>query len=68
MGPVLVLLRSADETPAGAAAAVGKVETVREADIGAGEMKRITQAGVNGAAPRPAGVGAVPDPATASAP
>jgi hypothetical protein len=47
MGPVVLLLRSADNTPAGATAEVGKVETARQADLGQGEMDKINRAGVN---------------------
>jgi hypothetical protein len=46
MGPLSVLLRSADNTPAGASATVTKVQTAKQADIGQGEMNRINQAGV----------------------
>lgn len=46
MGPVILLLRSADDTPAGASATVSKVQTAREADIGQGEMSKIGKAGV----------------------
>jgi len=46
MGPVSVLLRSADDAPAGASATVSKVQTAKQADIGQGEMTRINQAGV----------------------
>ncbi|HEY4032060.1 MAG TPA: hypothetical protein VGM25_17065 [Caulobacteraceae bacterium] len=47
MGPVDVLLRSADNTPAGASAEIGKVQTARQADIGQGEMDKINRAGLN---------------------
>lgn len=47
MGPVAVLLRSADNNPAGASAEISKVETARQADIGQGEMDKINRAGVN---------------------
>ncbi len=47
MGPVDVLLRSADNTPAGASATVTKVQVARQADIGQGEMDRIAKAGFN---------------------
>jgi hypothetical protein len=47
MGPVDVLLRAADNTPAGAAVEVSKVQTARQADLGQGEMDRINRAGVN---------------------
>jgi len=46
MGPVDVLLRSADETPAGAAADVSKIQTARQTDIGQAEMDSINRAGV----------------------
>lgn len=45
-GPVDLMLRSADQTPAGATAAVTRVRTAREADIGKGEMAKINKAGV----------------------
>jgi len=47
MGPVAVLLRSADNTPAGAAAEITKVQTARQADLSQGEMDKINRAGVN---------------------
>ena len=46
MGPVSVLLRAADSTPAGASATVTKVQTAKQADINQGDMNRINQAGV----------------------
>lgn len=46
MGPLSVLLRAADNTPAGASATVSKVQTAKQADIGQSEMNRINQAGV----------------------
>ena len=46
MGPVSVLLRAADNTPAGASATITKVQTAKQADIGQSEMNRINQAGV----------------------
>lgn len=45
-GPVDLMLRAADQTAAGASASVTKVQTVREADIGKGEMAKINKAGV----------------------
>lgn len=47
MGPVDLLLRSADNTPAGASVQVTKVQTARQADLGKGEMDKINRAGVN---------------------
>jgi hypothetical protein len=47
MGPVSLLLRSADNTPAGASAEIGKIQTVRQADLGQGEIDKINRAGVN---------------------
>lgn len=46
VGPVDLLLRSADQAGPGASAAVTKVQAAREADIGKGEMTRIDKAGV----------------------
>jgi hypothetical protein len=46
MGPVSVLLRSADNTPAGASATITKVQSAKQADIGQSDMNRINQAGV----------------------
>lgn len=47
MGPVVVLLRAADNTPAGASAEIGKVQTARQADLGQGEMDKLNRAGIN---------------------
>ncbi len=47
MGPVDVLLRSADNAPAGASAEIDKVQTALQADIGQGEMDKINRAGIN---------------------
>ena len=47
MGPVDVLLRSADNTAAGASAEISKVQTARQADLGQGEMDKLNRAGVN---------------------
>ncbi|MGZ3275649.1 MAG: hypothetical protein ACXU82_16350 [Caulobacteraceae bacterium] len=47
MGPVVVLMRSADNTPAGASVEIDKVQTAPQADIGQGEMDKINRAGVN---------------------
>lgn len=47
MGPVVVLLRSADNTPAGASVEISKVQAARQADLGQGEMDRINRAGLN---------------------
>jgi len=46
MGAVDVLLRSADNVAAGASATVSKVQSTREADIGQGEMSKISRAGL----------------------
>jgi hypothetical protein len=46
MGPVDVLLRSADNTPAGASAAITKVQAARQTDIKPNEMDAINRAGV----------------------
>lgn len=47
MGPVDVLLRAADNTPAGASAEISKVQTARQADLGQGEMDKLNRTGVN---------------------
>jgi hypothetical protein len=47
MGPVALLLRSADNTPAGASVEIDKVQTARQADLGQGQMDAINRAGVN---------------------
>jgi hypothetical protein len=47
MGPVDVLLRSADNTPAGATAAISKIQTARQSDISASEMDALNRAGIN---------------------
>ena len=46
MGPVDVLLRSADATPAGAMADVSKVQTARQTDISPSQMDSINRQGV----------------------
>jgi hypothetical protein len=46
MGPVTVLLRSADNTAAGASATVSKIQSAKQTDIGEGEMNKINQSGV----------------------
>jgi hypothetical protein len=46
MGPVDVMLRSADNSPAGASAAISKVQAARQADLSASEMNTINRAGV----------------------
>lgn len=46
MGPVDVLLRSADATPGGATVNISKVQTARQADISQGEMDSINRVGV----------------------
>jgi hypothetical protein len=47
MGPVDVLLRSADGSPSGASAEISKVLAARQADLGQGQMDAINRAGVN---------------------
>jgi hypothetical protein len=47
MGPVDVLLRSADKTPAGASAEISKVLTARQADLGSSQMDALNRAGIN---------------------
>jgi hypothetical protein len=47
MGPVVVLLRSADNTPAGASAEISKVQTARQADLGPSQMDALNRAGIN---------------------
>ena len=47
MGPVDVLLRTADGSPAGASAEISKVQTARQADLGQGQMDAVNRAGVN---------------------
>ena len=47
MGPLDVLLRSADNTPAGASAQVDKIQTARQADLSPSQMDAINRAGVN---------------------
>lgn len=47
MGPVVVLMRSADNTPAGASVEIDKLQTARQTDIGQGQMDAINRAGVN---------------------
>jgi hypothetical protein len=46
MGPVDVLLRSADNTPAGASVTITRVQTARQADVSPGEMAKINRVGV----------------------
>lgn len=46
MGPVDVLLRSADNTPAGASAAISKVQIARQSDISPSEMDSLNRAGI----------------------
>lgn len=46
MGPVDLLLRSADATPAGAMADIAKVQTARQTDISSGDMDSINRQGV----------------------
>jgi hypothetical protein len=47
MGPVVVLLRSADNAPAGASAEIRKVQTARQADLGQSQMDALNRAGIN---------------------
>lgn len=47
MGPVDVMLRSADNTPAGASAEISQVQSARQADLGQGEMDKLNRVGVN---------------------
>ena len=47
MGPVAVLLRSADNTAAGASANVTKIQAAKQTDISGSEMNKINQAGVD---------------------
>jgi len=47
MGPVDVLLRAADNTPAGASVQIDKVQTAKQADLGQGEMDKLNRLGVN---------------------
>jgi hypothetical protein len=45
-GPVIVLLRSIDNTTTGASAVVSKVEAAPEASLGKGQLDKINRAGV----------------------
>lgn len=47
MGPADLLLRSADNTPAGASVEISKVQTAKQADLGQGEMDKLNRLGVN---------------------
>jgi hypothetical protein len=47
MGPVDVLLRAADNAPAGASVRISKVQTAKQADLGQGEMDKLNRIGVN---------------------
>jgi hypothetical protein len=47
MGPVVVLMRSADNTPAGASVEIDKLQTAPQADISQGDMDKINRVGVN---------------------
>lgn len=47
MGPVDVLLRSADSNPAGASAQIDKIQTARQADLSPSQMDAINRAGLN---------------------
>ena len=44
MGPVAVLLRSADNSPAGASAEISTVQTAAQASLGQGQMDQINRA------------------------
>jgi hypothetical protein len=46
MGPVDVLLRSADNSPSGASAAISKIQTARQSDISPSEMDSLNRKGV----------------------
>lgn len=46
MGPVDVLLRSADPAPAGASATISKVQTARQSDISQNEMNALNRTGI----------------------
>jgi hypothetical protein len=46
MGAADVLLRAADNNPAGASATITRVQVAHEADIGQGELTKINRAGV----------------------
>jgi hypothetical protein len=46
MGPADVLLRAADNNPAGASAPVTRVQVAHESDIGQGELTKINRLGV----------------------
>jgi hypothetical protein len=46
MGPVDVMLRSADNNPAGASAAITKVQVARQADLNTNETNAINRVGV----------------------
>jgi hypothetical protein len=47
MGPVDVMLRSADNTPAGASAEISTVQTAKQADLGQGELDKLNRVGIN---------------------
>jgi len=47
MGPVALLLRSADNTPAGASAEISRVQTTRQADLGQSQLDALNRAGIN---------------------
>lgn len=47
MGPVDVMLRSADNTAAGASVEISKVQTARQADLDQSEMDKLNRLGVN---------------------
>jgi hypothetical protein len=47
MGPVDLLLRSADNNPSGASAQISKVQTAKQAELGQSEMDKLNRQGVN---------------------
>jgi hypothetical protein len=47
MGPVSLLLRSADNNPAGASAEISKVQTARQSDLGQSQMDALNRTGIN---------------------
>jgi hypothetical protein len=47
MGPVALLLRSADNNPAGASAEISRVQTARQADLGQSQMDALNRTGIN---------------------
>jgi hypothetical protein len=47
MGPVDVLLRAADNTPAGSSVEISKMQTAKQADLGPGELDKLNRTGIN---------------------